>query len=297
MKSKKKFEHELFNTVTNKIDNNNLNYHSIKSRINHDYKKTTKLSFSYFVNYALSLVIIILVVIGFIHIDNEKKADSTQKSDKPNNINPGVNIESDANNIFLKNDYYIEILFNYSENNNFYNNNKKYYSMLGLDLDVNYANDTKRVYINLKGGELLNLQKQGLEDKLKKVSEKDYVFDVIEYNLTSNKINNYYKKDFVYNNLTMKTNRFLNDNSKIRVSITLNYGESTSKDNTIELNKNIMILYASEFKHNSNSYSSFNEPQIFYIYNSYKDFLKDYDNYLKHSNDKNIKEIIIEQIS
>ena len=51
MKSKKKFEHELFNTVTNKINDNNLNYQSIKSRINQDYKKTTKLSFSYFLSF------------------------------------------------------------------------------------------------------------------------------------------------------------------------------------------------------------------------------------------------------
>ena len=295
MKSKKKFEHELFNTVTNKINDNNLNYQSIKSRINQDYKKTTKLSFSYFLNYALSLVIIILIVISFIHIENDNKSDFVP--DKPNTIDPGDNNKFDTEQMFLNNDYYIEILFNYSEDNNFYNNNKKYYSKLGLDLDVSYANDTKRVYINLKGGELLKLQKQGLEDKLKKVSEKDYVFDIIEYNLTSNKINNYYKKDFVYNNLTMKTNRFINDNSKIRVSITINYGEPAIKDNNIELNKNVMILYANEFKNYSNSYSSFNEPQIFYIYNSYNDFLKDYDNYLKHSSDKNIQEIIIEQIS
>lgn len=297
MKSKKKFEHELLNTVTNKISDNNLNYQNIKSRINDDYKKTIKLSFSCFLNYALSLVIIILVVIGFIHIENENKSDSVPTTDKTDTINPGDNNQSDTDQIFLNNDYYIEILFNYSEDNNFYNNNKKYYSKLGLDLNVSYANDAKKVYINLKGEELLNLQKQGLENELKKASEKDYVFDIIEYNLTINKINNYYKKDFVYNNLIMKSNRFLNDNSEIKVSITLNYGDPTSEENNMDLNKNVMLQYTSEFKNNSNCYSSFNEPKIFYIYNSYNDFLKDYDNYLKHSSDINIKKIIIEQIS
>lgn len=296
MKSKKKFEHELLNTVTNKIDDNNLNYQNIKSRINDDYKKNIKLSFSCFLNYALSLVIIILVVIGFIHIENENKSDSVPTTDKSDTINPGDN-KSDTDQIFLNNDYYIEILFNYSEDNNFYNNNKKYYSKLGLDLNISYANDAKKAYTNLKGEELLNLQKQGLENELKKASEKDYVFDIIEYNLTSNKINNYYKKDFVYNNLIMKSNRFLNDNSEIKVSITLNYGDPTSEENNMDLNKNVMLQYTSEFKNNSNCYSSFNEPKIFYIYNSYNDFLKDYDNYLKHSSDINIKKIIIEQIS
>lgn len=295
MKSKKKFERELLNTVTNKIEDDKLSYQNIKSKINIDYTKTFK--FSYFLNYALSFVIVILAIFCFIHIkhgNNQIPNDSASE----NTPEPGATDSSDKQNIYLNNDYYIEFLFIYDENDKLYDNNKKYFSKLGLNLNVNYSKKDKKAYINVKGSELLNLQKKGLENELKKASEHEFVFDIIEYDMTNKTINNYYKKDFKYNNLIIKTNRFLNDDSEIKISITLNYRQDPSSEiNNIDYNKNYLLQYESIIKNNANSYSSFDEPKIFYIYNSYTDFLKDYEDYLKLSDDSDIIEILVEQIS